>query len=103
VLSMMHCEDASILAEAGERLVAEGRGSIHNFSQSAPVVAEVVAVQRAVALAEATGAPMYILHTSSGRALKVAEEAMSRGLPVYVETRPMYLHLTQEVYMRPDA
>src|SRR5207244_3777089 len=47
--------------------------------------------------------PMYILHTSSGRALKVAEEAMSRGLPVYVETRPMYLHLTQEVYMRPDA
>lgn len=103
VLSMMHCEDASILAEASERLVAEGRGSIHNFSQSAPVVAEVVAVQRAVALAEATGAPMYILHTSSGRALKVAEKAMGRGLPVYVETRPMYLHLTQEVYMRPDA
>ena len=28
---------------------------------------------------------------------------MARGLPVYVETRPMYLHLTQEVYRRPDA
>ena len=28
---------------------------------------------------------------------------MARGLPVYVETRPMYLHLTQEVYQRPDA
>jgi dihydropyrimidinase len=40
---------------------------------------------------------------SSGRAQKVAEEAMSRGLPVFVETRPMYLHLTQEVYQRPDA
>jgi dihydropyrimidinase len=103
VLSMLHCEDASILAEAQERLMAEGRGSIHNFSQSAPVVAEVVAVQRAVAIAEATGAPIYILHTSSGRALEVAEDAMRRGLPVYVETRPMYLHLTQEVYQRPDA
>ncbi len=91
------------MAEAQERLMAEGNGSIHNFSQSAPAIAEVVAVQRAVAIAEATGSPIYILHTSSGRALQVAEEAMHRGLPVYVETRPMYLHLTAEVYQRPDA
>ena len=103
VLSMLHAEDYSIMAEAQERLMAEGRGSIHNFGQSAPVVAEVVAVQRAVAIAEATGSPIYILHMSSGRAQRVAEEAMARGLPVYVETRPMYLHLTQEVYQRPDA
>ena len=103
VLSMLHCEDYSILAEAQETLMAEGRGSIHNFSQSAPIIAEVVAVQRAVAIAEATGAPIYILHTSSGRALRVAEDAIRRGLPVYVETRPMYLHLTQDVYQRPDA
>jgi dihydropyrimidinase len=103
VLSMLHAEDASILAEAQETAMAEGRGSIHNFPQSAPVVAEVVAVQRGVAIAEATGAPIYILHTSSGRALKVAEDAMRRGLQVYVETRPMYLHLTQDVYQRPDA
>ena len=103
VLSMLHAEDASIMAEAQERLMAAGKGSIHNFSQSAPVVAEVVAVQRAVAIAEATGTPIYILHTSSGRALQVAEEAMRRGLPVFVETRPMYLHLTAEVYQRPDA
>ena len=103
VLSMLHAEDYSILAEAQERLMAEGRGSIHNFAQSAPVIAEVVAVERGVAIAEATGSPVYILHTSSGRALKVAEDAMARGLPVYVETRPMYLHLTQEVYQRPDA
>ena len=103
VLSMLHAEDASIMAEAQERLMAEGKGSIHNFSQSAPVVAEVVAVQRAVAIAEATGTPIYILHTSSGRALQVAEDAMRRGLPVFVETRPMYLHLTAEVYQRPDA
>ena len=103
VLSMLHAEDYAIIAEAQQRLMAEGRGSIHNFGQSAPVIAEVVAVQRAVAIAEATGSPIYILHVSSGRALAVAEEAMARGLAVYVETRPMYLHLTQEVYQRPDA
>ncbi len=103
VLSMIHAEDYAILQEARGRLMAEGRGSIHNFAQSAPAVAEVVAVQRAVAIAEATGSPMYILHVSSGRALKVAEDAMGRGLPVYVETRPMYLHLTAAVYQRPDV
>jgi dihydropyrimidinase len=103
VLSMLHAEDYAIMTAAQERLMAEGRGSIHNFAQSAPIIAEVVAVQRAVAIAEATGSPVYILHMSSGRALKVAEDAMARGLPVYVETRPMYLHLTQEVYQRPDA
>jgi dihydropyrimidinase len=103
VLSMMHCEDASILADARQTMVAEGRESLHNIAQSAPIVAEVVAVQRAVAIAEATGAPMYILHTSSARALRVAEEAMGRGLPVYVETRPLYLHLTDEVYLRSDV
>jgi dihydropyrimidinase len=103
VLSMLHAEDASIMAEAQERLMAEGKGSIHNFSLSAPAIAEVVAVQRAVGIAEATGTPIYILHTSSGRALQVAEDAMRRGLPVFVETRPMYLHLTAEVYQRPDA
>ncbi len=103
VLSMLHAEDWSIMAEAQERLMAEGKGSIHNFSLSAPAIAEVVAVQRAVGMAEAFGIPIYILHMSSGRALAVAEEAMRRGLPIFVETRPMYLHLTAEVYQRPDA
>jgi dihydropyrimidinase len=103
VLSMLHCEDASILADLKETMVAEGRGSLHAVGQSAPAIAEVVAVQRAVAIAEATGVPIYILHTSSGRALRVAEEAMGRGLPVYVETRPVYLHLTEDVYLRPDV
>ena len=27
---------------------------------------------------------------------------MSRGVPVYVETRPIYLHFTIERYHRPD-
>jgi dihydropyrimidinase len=103
ILSMMHCEDASIVADARETMVAEGRGSLHNIAQSAPAIAEVVAVQRAVAIGEATGAPIYILHTSSERALKVAEEAMGRGLQVYVETRPFYLHVTEEAYLRPDV
>ena len=36
VLSMLHAEDYAIMAEAQERLMAEGRGSIHNFSPECP-------------------------------------------------------------------
>ena len=60
------------------------------------MISEVVATQRAVAIAEATGAPVYIVHLSSQRALEVCADAQARGVPVHVETRPFYLHLTRE-------
>jgi dihydropyrimidinase len=56
-----------------------------------------------MAIAEATGSPIYILHVSSGRALKVIEDAQRRGLPVYAETRPIYLHATAQKYQQPDV
>ena len=102
VLTMIHCEDDAILARANERLMQEGRGSLRYFPDSRPVLAEVIATRRAVAMAEATGAPIYIVHLSSEGALRVAEEAQARGLPVYVETRPIYLHLTRERFEGED-
>ena len=101
VLVMMHCEDAALVQITSERMAAEGRGGLEHFADARPVAAEVAATQRAVAMAEATGAPIYIVHLSSERALRVAEEAQQRGLPVYVETRPIYLHLTRERFDGP--
>lgn len=102
VLTMLHCEDAAIVHATAERMAAEGRGGIEHFADARPAAAEVAATQRATALAEATGAPVYIVHLSSERALRVAEEAQGRGLPVYVETRPIYLHLTRERFDGPE-
>ena len=101
VLMMMHCEDAAIIETTAERMTTEGRGSLEHFADARPVSAEVAATQRAVAMAEATGAPIYIVHLSSERALRVAENAQTRGVPVYVETRPIYLHLTRERFEGP--
>ena len=101
VLMMMHCEDAAIVQITAERMVAEGRGSLAYFADARPVAAEEAATLRAVAMAEATGTPIYIVHLSSERALRIAEEAQQRGLPVYVETRPIYLHLTRERFEGP--
>ena len=54
-------------------------------------------------MSEATGAPVYIVHLAAKRALDVATEARSRGVPIFVETRPVYLHYTADVYQQEDA
>jgi dihydropyrimidinase len=103
ILTMIHCEDFAIISATSQALLAEGRGSLRYYAESRPVVSEVVATQRAVAMCEATRAPIYVVHLSSERALRVCEEAQAQALPVYVETRPIYLHLTQERYLDPDG
>ena len=102
ILTMVHCEDSSILNHAVGQLTAEGKTSLEYFPDARPVLGEVVATQRAVAMAEATGSPIYIVHMSSEAALRVAEDARQRGLPVYVETRPIYLHFTSERFEGED-
>jgi dihydropyrimidinase len=100
VLSMIHCEDNAMLTATINKMMAEGRGGLRYYAESRPVATEVAATQRATQIAEVTGAPVYIVHLSAERALRVAEDAQARGLPVYVETRPIYLQLTSEVYAR---
>jgi len=106
IVSAVHAEDYAINTEAQERLMNENGGAgltTKNFSQAFPEVAEVFAVQRAVAISEATGAAMIIDHVSSDRALKVVEDAQRRGLPIYGEVRPQYLHATSQKYSQPDV
>ena len=105
LLTMMHCEDASILNTTQERLVEEGRGKLvgQNFADSRPIAAEEVATMRAVDISELTGAPIYIVHMSSERAMRAAEAGRARGLPVYTEVRFIYLHLTKERFNEPDG
>ncbi len=96
LITLIHCEDYALIEDATARLMAAGQSSLRYYPESRPVIAELVATQRAIAFAEATGAPVYIVHLSSQRALEACAEAQARGLPVYVETRPLYLHLTRE-------
>ncbi len=103
VVTLVHCEDGALLAAAVRRLTAQGRTSLADYSESRPVVAEVVATQQAAALCESTKAPMHVVHLSSARALEACRTARRLGLPLTVETRPLYLHLTDEVMRRPDA
>jgi dihydropyrimidinase len=103
MLTLLHCEEAALVRFAGEQLVASGQGALDFYAESRPVHAERAAIQRAVAICEATGAPVCIMHLSSAEALDAARAGRARGLPVFVEARPMYLHLTSEWLRGPDA
>jgi len=84
-------------------MTAAGRTSLADYGESRPLIAEVAATQQAAALCESTKAPMHVVHLSSGRALDACRSARRQGLPFTVETRPLYLHLTDEVMRGPDA
>ena len=104
VVTMMHCEDGALLAAAVRRLASEGRTSLRDYGASRPVVAEVAATQLAASLCERTGAPIYLVHLSCARALAVCRATRAAGrVPLFVETRPLYLHLASDKMRGPDA
>ncbi|QSB16927.1 amidohydrolase family protein [Natronosporangium hydrolyticum] len=103
MLTLVHCEDQAMIQFSGEQLAAEGRTDISQYPASRPEVSELAAVDRAIAICELTGSPIYLVHVSSRRALDSIRRARARGLPVYVETRPMYLDLTDEVHSTPGG
>jgi dihydropyrimidinase len=103
VITMIHCEDQATIQCCTTVLTARGERSFAHFPASRPPSAEVVATERAIAMCEATGAPTYIVHLSSARALSACVDARARGLPIFVETRPIYLHFTSERYGSSDG
>lgn len=103
MMSVVHCEDPAIISEATRELVESGRAGLEHYAGSRPVLAEVIATRRAIAYCETTGAPIYVVHLSAAEPLSICREARARGLPVYVETRPIYLHFTLQRYREPDG
>jgi len=102
-ITLIHCEDLATIECCSTLMLAKRDRGVRDYPETRPVLAEVTATQRAIAMCELTGAPTYIVHLSSERALAACMEARSRGLPVYVETRPLYLHLTRACYERDDG
>jgi dihydropyrimidinase len=103
ILVLVHCEDPEIISSHLDGLARAGTLGAKHYGESRPVEAEVSAVRLAVELAEESGGPIHVVHLSSERALEVCTTARRRGVEVHVETRPLYLHFTDDVFERKDA
>jgi dihydropyrimidinase len=103
LLTMVHCEDACVIDHVTADLLDQGHGALNYYPDSRPELSERMAVNRMIAFAEATKAPIYIVHLGSEAALTEARAARGRGQRVYVETRPIYLYFTDERFSSDDA
>jgi len=101
-LICMHAENGGAIDVLIQKALAEGKTAPIQHALTRPVRAEAEAVNRAIALAEMAGAPVYIVHLSSEDALNQVREARDRGLPAFAETCPQYLLLSIEELERPN-
>jgi len=90
----VHCENTGIATWLKEELKATGRQDLAAYSESRPPFCEVETVGRMIFLAELTGCPLYVVHTTAGASPVVAEAARARGIDVTIETCPHYLTRT---------
>ena len=87
----VHCENTGIAVWLKEELMATGRQDLGAYTESRPAFCEVETVQRMIFLAEQTGCPLYVVHTTAAGAPPLAELARARGVDVTIETCPHYL------------
>jgi dihydroorotase-like cyclic amidohydrolase len=93
---MVHAEDDSLVSFLTKRAHASGRNDMQAFGESRPAFCEEQDVLRAIWLAELTGSPLYVPHTTVGLAVDSAAQARLRGHTVLLETCPHYLGCTSD-------
>lgn len=102
MITAAHCENAILISELQKQLLAEGKTGPEWHHESRPPYVEAEGVHHLMTFAEATGAPVYIVHLSCREALEEALGGRLRGVDVRIETLIQYLLLDKSCAERPD-
>ncbi len=100
-LALVHAENHAAIEALRAHYLAAGQTAPRYHGLSRPVSTEAEAVERALALAEVAGCPLYVVHVSTGRGAEAVARARARGQRVIGETCPQYLLLTEAELSRP--
>lgn len=100
-LVCVHAENDAIIAQAKAALVAAGRTAPRDHAASRPRMAEIEAVERMCRFAEYLDQPVMLFHISTAEGVAAVRAARARGAPVWAETCPHYLFMTEDVLDRP--
>jgi dihydropyrimidinase len=101
-LVMIHGENGDVLDVLIKESLAQGKTDPKYHALSRPPEAEAEATGRAIAIAQMTKAPLYIVHLSCKEALEKVKAARAVRFPVFAETCPQYLLLSYRNYLEPD-
>jgi dihydropyrimidinase len=86
VITTAHCENAELVAQLQQQLLAEGKTGPEWHEPSRPETVEAEGTARFATFLEQTGAAGYVVHLSCAPALRAAVEAKLRGVKIYVES-----------------
>lgn len=86
VITTAHCENAELVSQLQQRLLAEGKTGPEWHEPSRPEAVEAEGTSRFAAFLEQTGATGYVVHLSCAPALRAAVDAKLRGVKLYVES-----------------
>ena len=100
-IMVVHGEDEDLVQFNYERFREEGRMDGSNLHLVHTKLSELLAFRRTIALARATGAGVYFVHTSAKEGVDSIVEARGLGLPVYGETLHQYACFNAEYYKTP--
>jgi len=102
VVTTVHCENETLVSELQNKLLSEGKTGPEWHHDSRPPYIEAEGVHHLMSFAQATGAPVYIVHLSCQEALEEAINARLRGVDVRVETLIQHLVLDKSAAEKPD-
>ncbi len=100
-LVCMHAENGNVIDIIVQQALAEGKKAPIYHCLTRPTAAEGESVNRAIALSELAGVPVYIVHLTSNDALEKVTQARDKGLPAFAETCPQYLFLSLDDMNKP--
>ena len=86
VITTAHCENADLVAQLQQQLLAQGKTGPEWHEPSRPEAVEAEGTSRFATFLEQTGAAGYVVHLSCAPALRAAIEAKLRGVKLYVES-----------------
>lgn len=95
-MMMIHAENADCIAWLTERMLERGLTAPSYHALSRVPLIEREATHRAISLSEMLDTPVLIVHVSGREAIEQIQQAQWRGAPIYAETCPQYLFLTED-------
>lgn len=102
-LTNVHAENFDLIKLNADEFLKSGQTSPWFHYLSSPEYVEADADKRAIHLANAVDAPLYIVKMADKEGLHAAIQSKMEGYPIYIETCPQYLEFTCDVYKRDDG
>lgn len=98
----VHAENGELVYQLQQQMIDDGFTGPEGHPMSRPPIVEGEAANRAITIAEAVGAPLYVVHVSSEEALQEIVRARARGLRVFGEVLAGHLVTDDSAYRDPD-